>query len=425
MKFETYKEYMDYRNNLYSKAEELLETNNYNDIKEAERIMNEIQALDEDHKDLSLNNANENAYKDNYKPTNIFNKSANIEEGKVIDSIGNEFKKEGEKMDNLFLNKGDKLKDRINVKEGNEVLNQPGALGNVIKGMVTGQWDDDRLKNVVTTTATGVLIPEVLSANIIDLARDLSLFTSAGVPTVPMDTNNMTISRVKTDPTFAFKEEGEEAQASDFELDSIKLESKTVYGYAYITLEAIQSSKNLDSIVRKVFAQAMANTIDKAFIYGQKNDSSEYDTFAPEGIVNDPLVNTIEAANGDYDDFIKAIGKVRKANGVPTVYGINSETEELLSLLKTSDGQYLEKPKSIQGLTEIVSNQLKYDEILGSDALVFDPNALLVGMQNNIQIKIIEDSECLKKGLVGFQIYSMLDCKAVQPKHICKITGIK
>ena len=46
-------------------------------------------------------------------------------------------------------------------------------------------------------------------------------------------------------------------------------------------------------------------------------------------------------------------------------------------------------------------------------------------MKNNIEIKIIEDNECLKKGLVGFRIFAMLDCKAVEPKNICKITGIK
>lgn len=424
MKFETYKEYKDYRNNLYSKAEELLETNNYNDIKEAERIMNEIQALDEDHKDLSLNNANENAYKDNYKPTNIFNKSANIEEGKVIDSIGNEFKKAGEKMDNLFLNKGEKLADRVNVTDENNILNKDGALGNVIRGMVTGQWESTELKNAVTTTATGTLIPEVLSSKVIDLARELSLFTNAGVPIVPMTSDNMTISRIKNDPVFGFKAEGEEGKNGSFELDSVNLKSKTAYGYAYVTLEAIKSSQNLDSIVRQVFAQAMANTIDKAFLYGEKNLEEQVE-YAPLGIMNDENINSIVSTSAGYDDFIKAVGKIRRANGNPTVYGINADTEELLGLLKDNQGKYLEKPKTLENINQIVSNQLKNDISEGNDALVFDPNALLIGIQNNIQIKIIEDSECLKKGLIGFQIFSMLDCAAVQPKHICKITGIK
>ena len=40
--------------------------------------------------------------------------------------------------------------------------------------------------------------------------------------------------------------------------------------------------------------------------------------------------------------------------------------------------------------------------------------------------RMFQDTDyCIKHGAVGFQIYAMLDCAAVQPKHIAKITGIK
>ncbi|MCI5529411.1 MAG: phage major capsid protein, partial [Blautia sp.] len=100
-------------------------------------------------------------------------------------------------------------------------------------------------------------------------------------------------------------------------------------------------------------------------------------------------------------------------------------TDEALEMLKDSTGQYLEPPMSLNGMQKIVSNQLAYDEEKGSDALVFDPTAMVIGLQNNLVIKVIEDGECLKKGLVGFQIYSMLDCKAVRPKAICRVVGLK
>lgn len=409
--------YVEKRKQLMNEAQNFINLEN-TDI--ANEKIKEIEALDKQFEDAAKAQANLNAL--NGSDTNLPKDLINGIDNKIA------FGKEGFKnieSNSLFLNKGDKLVDRV-ITNNQEVFNNQGAFGDVIRGVVTGKWTDDNLKNAISTTATGVLIPERLSANIIDLARDLSLFTNAGVPVYPMEKGNITISRVKTDPSFSFKAEGEEGKEANFELDSVKLKAKTCYGYAYITMEAIKSSSNLDAIVRQVFAQAMANTIDSAFLYGQKNSEGSFDEFAPEGIMNDTSINKVIATeNSGYDDFIKAIGKVRKSNGVPTVYGINSETEELLSLLKTSDGQYLEKPKSIDALSEIVSNQLKYDISTGSDALVFDPNALLIGMQNNIHIKIIEDSECLKKGLVGFQIYAMLDCKTVQPKHICKIEGIK
>lgn len=397
--------------------------------------LEEIEALDNAFETYARNKTNEEALKDRMMGLDLASRSVDlgndyIEGEKIFFNGMNTNYSEGEKeMNSVFLNKGELLQNRYTGKlsESEQVLNQQGALGDVVRGMVTGKWSSMELKNVVTTTATGTLIPEVLSSKIIDMARKVSLFTQAGVPVVPMETNNMKISRVKTDPSFAFKAEGEAAAESSFELDDVTLNAKTCYGYAYVTLEAIKSSQNLDAILYKVFAEAMAQAIDNGMLYGQYNSTtSKYETFAPSGIMNDSAINSLTATAGaGYDDIIKAIGKVRGANGVPSVFGMNSNTEELFSLLKTTDGQYLAAPKAVADMQSIVSNQLSHNDSTGDDALVFDPQSMIIGMQNNIQIKIIEDGECLKKGLVGFQIYSMVDCQATQPKHICKVTGIK
>lgn len=445
MDLENYKRYRKERLLLVREAEKIQSADNFNQddfnnkIKEIEKIDLENKHLEDKYKkefddfldnksdNAALDQANKNAIEGKNIPTNQFFNNTD-DDFTVIDSTNNYTKMGGNKM-SLFLNKSDKLSDRVKQtdKKSNDILKQDGALGEVIRGVVTGKWENNELKNIVTTTSTGVLIPQILSAEVIDLAREQSLFTNAGVRIIPMKENNMTISKITKDPIFSFKQEGEAVTENSFEIDGIELKSKTAYGYAYVSLESIKSSQNLDSIIRQTFAQAMANTIDNAFIYGQYNDTlTQYDDFAPSGIMNDLNVNSVVATtNGGYDDIIKAIGKVRQANGTPTAYGINANTEELLSLLKTTDGQYLQTPKAVSELNQIVSNQLKYDETEGSDALVFDPRSMIIGMQNDIQIKIIEDGECLKKGLVGFQIYSMLDCQAVQPKHICKVTGIK
>lgn len=105
---------------------------------------------------------------------------------------------------------------------------------------------------------------------------------------------------------------------------------------------------------------------------------------------------------------------------------MNAKTEERMSLLTDDCGQLLTAPKACKDLVKIVSNPLAYgstDKV--SDAIVFDSAALAIGIQNNLRFKMITDSdECIKKGLVCFRIYSMVDCKAVRPTHIAKITGI-
>ena len=325
----------------------------------------------------------------------------------------------------VFLNERRSMTDLARERGNNraEVLNIENALGDTIKGIVTGRWDNPVLKDAVTTSGTSVLIPEVLSAQVIDLARSISLFGQAAVPVVPMETNNMTISRIKTDPVFKFKQERSAVDESSFELDGVELKSKTIYGYAYVTLEALQSSKNLDSIIRQTFAAAIAQGIDKAMLYGQANEDG-FDTFAPSGIMNDEDILSV-ASEGGYSDFVKAAGKIRRNNGVPTVAALNAATDEALQLLTDKNGVYLTPPQAFSSLNKIVTNQLIEDETNGSDALVFDPHAMLIGIQNNVRIKVLEGTdEGLKKGLVAFQIYAMLDCKVVRPKAICKITGI-
>lgn len=427
-------EYRAKRTKLLEQAQAMLDNGEiHNNKTKFDDLKKEVEQLDLENNKTPLEQANERALGNNPFINSVLenndNKKFTTIASTTMDS-NKEFIREENKEMKLFLNKADKLVDRVDIKDEKvrELLNKEGSLGEVIKGMVTGKWDNTELKNVVTTTATGVLIPQILSAQVIDLAREQSLFTSSGVRILPMTSNNMTISRVKTDPVLEFKKEGLAGTSeSSFEIEGIELKSKTAYGYAYVSLESILSSQNLDGIIRQVFAQAMANTIDKAFLYGQYNiTDSEFDDFAPIGIMNDPNIKSVTAAlGGGYDDIIKAIGKVRQSKGTPTAYAINAETEELLSLLKTSALGYMEPPVSVSALQKIVSNQLKYDVTAGSDALIFDPASMVIGIQNDIQIKIIEDSECLKKGLVGFQIYSMLDCRAVQPTHICKVSGIK
>ena len=294
-------------------------------------------------------------------------------------------------------------------------------LGKYVRGAVTGAWDNaTEERSVFTTGALGVVIPEVLSAQIIDFARNKSLFALANVPMVPMETNNLTIARVASDPVFSFKQEGAAQSAGNtFEMDSINLQSKTCYGYASVSLETLHSAQNLNEIMLNVFSSAMADAIDKGFLYGQNGD-----TFAPSGIMNDTDINSIVASNQYYNDFIKAIGKIRRYNGEPSVIGMNASTDEYISLLHDSNYNVLTEPKVYADMQKIITNQLK-EEDTGSDAIVFDPNAMLIGVQKYLMFEILNSSDSnIKEGTVTFRIYSMVDCKATQPKHICKITGI-
>ena len=51
---------------------------------------------------------------------------------------------------------------------------------------------------------------------------------------------------------------------------------------------------------------------------------------------------------------------------------------------------------------------------------------MIIGIQDGLQFEMFRNTdECIKKGLVGFRIYQMIDCIVTQPNRITKIKNIK
>lgn len=384
----------------------------------------EINALNAQWDRIAQRIIDHKALDDNRKDPRLEDFSVDIDklDGYTIaETMGNPYSRTGIAADSRFLNKKDSMVARVlhDHPDQRELANKPGALGNIIRGYVTGRWNDNALKDAITTTTGGVLIPSVLSANIIDLMRNECLFTAAGVPVLPMDSGNMTIARVAQDPVMSFKAEGAEGVEGTMSFDSVNLKSKTAYGFAYLTMEAVRSAENLDSIVKRSFAEALARVIDKAMLYGQKQTGAEtFDDFAPAGIWNDSNVLSYEKAADDtiYDALIKGRGKIMKKNGKPSALAINATADETMLLQKDANENYLPVPDAISNLNKTVSNQLN-----DGDALVFDPYAMLIGMQSNILIENWHDEKSLKRGLVCFRISAMLDACVIRPDSICKV----
>lgn len=303
------------------------------------------------------------------------------------------------------------------------------SLGKYLRGAITGNWSNaskerEEFRSLSTATSN-VLIPKVLSSQVIDTARNQSILFQSGVPMLPMDTNNLTISKVKQDPDFEFKAEGAETTEKTMEFEPVTLQSKTVYGLVSVTLEALESSANLETIVRNTMAESIARTIDKACLFGLPENNE------PKGILTYDDINLqaeTESFKG-YQPFIKAIGSIRRANGDPTAWALNAATDEQLNLLTAYDGNPLQVPKVVEDLNRMISNQLPFNDGDGLDestSIIYDPNALLIGMQSPIKIEVSREAEdAFKKGLVYLRVYSMIDIAVLRPKHIAKITGLK
>lgn len=307
-----------------------------------------------------------------------------------------------------ILNKGDSFKSAINVS--NENL----SIGKYIKGAITGNWnnaENERNQFKALSTSTGsIVIPCELSCDVIDLARNRLVLDDILV--VPMNSNNLTIAKLNSDPEFKFKKELEEVENSDITFKGVTLKSKMAYGVMKISLELFRTASNIDYIITTAMATSLANMIDKAGLYG--NGDVE-----PKGILTLPDINKIEVdalEKSKYTGFVKGIGAITKNNGLPTNIAFNSDIDTNLNMLTDSIGQPLNAPKVLKSLEQRVSNQIKPNQ-----AIIYDRNSILMGIQEDLRIEISLNNG-FKDGSVSLRVYAMLDFVSLNDKNISLLT---
>lgn len=287
------------------------------------------------------------------------------------------------------------------------------SVGKYVKGMLTGIWDNaknemEQFKALSTKTGS-VLVPTELSATIIDLARPMMALSD--IPIIPMDSNNLTIAKIVNDPVINFKGELEKAELSDMTFGAVELKSKTIYGLMKISLEMLDSAKNIDGVITNAMAKALAQGIDKNGLYGDGE-------LSPKGILTYENINIVESEGVEtskYSSFVKGIGAITKANGIPTTMSFNSDIDTELGLLTDTLGQPLNMPKKVEELEYKVSNNLKDNQ-----SMVFDRNAIVMGVQNRIKIDST-NAAGFEDGSVLLRVYAYIDFAILQPKHITRI----
>ncbi len=300
------------------------------------------------------------------------------------------------------------------------------SLGRYLRGAITGNWrgaEAEREEFRALSTGTGqVLIPKQLSAEVLDLARNKSVLLSAGVPIVEMESDNLSVAKIAADPAFSFKKELEPIEETDFVFDKAQLQAHTAYGLLRVSLEVLHSAQNLEQVLKQAMAAAMARVIDERCLLGTGVDE-------PAGILLDADINRVQAGEvKGYKPFVQAVGKIRQSNGEPTHWAINAFVDEWLNLAVDGEGRPVEIPKVIEGMTRVVSNQLPSNGGAGENeslAAVFDPNAICIGQQVPLSVKVSDTAgDALKTGSVMLAVYSMLDVCLLNPKHVCVIQGL-
>ena len=238
---------------------------------------------------------------------------------------------------------------------------------------------------VGTSTAGGNLVSaDLLSGSFIDLLRNRMAMMQAGVTMLSGLQGNISIPRQQSAASAYWVGEGASPTESQPAIDQVNMTPKTVGAYVdYSRRLLLQSSIDVESMVRSDLAKVIALELDRAAIYGTGSSNQ------PLGLVNTTGIGSQTISTfGTFAEYIGMETDVATANADAGAlrYIINAAARGVLKSTEksaTSTGQFVYADDQINGYPVIVSNQLQ-----SNDCLFGDFSQFVVGMWSGLDLTV-------------------------------------
>ena len=309
------------------------------------------------------------------------------------------------------------------------------SVGRTIRGVLTGKWDgaeaERRAMGTTLGTAGGYLIPDPIASNVLDLARNASVVIRAGASTIPMANQNLTVVRVITDPTAAFRGEGQTITESDGTFGAINLRAHSMAALVRVNNELLDDAPMFAAILDQQLAAALALKLDYAALYGTGAGQ-------PLGLRGTDGVNEVSmGGNGlsmpDYDDVLDLLQEIEEENGNATTAVMAPRTRTKLAKLVTgiaSDLGKLVPPAEWTALRRLVSNQVSVTETQGSSNVastmfVGDFSQMAVAIRQDVTIEATRVADtAFAKNQTLVRAIMRADVAVFRPGHFGRLVGI-
>lgn len=273
------------------------------------------------------------------------------------------------------LPKGASFGELIDVPEDQRGL----SLGKTIRGMITGNWKgaerEERAMSGATAGAGGSLLPQVFSAEIVDLARVQTQVINAGASVVPLSNRTVVMPKWTQDPTVAWRAENAAVGSSDGAVGTVTFTAKSLAGYTPISREIAEDS-DLTDLLTNAYAKAVATAWDFAALKGSGSSNQ------PLGVIMDSTNVTDRAAlatNGQtptWDNLIDAVAGVRGRSENVSAIIYHPRNAQALAKVKDTTNAYLTPPAYLDGVPRLETATLPVNETTGTSSLT---NSMVTG----------------------------------------------
>ena len=237
---------------------------------------------------------------------------------------------------------------------------------------------------VGTPTAGGNLVAtELLAGSFIDLLRNRMALMQAGITMLSGLQGNISIPRQTAAATAYWVGEGSAPTESQQSIDQVNMSPKTVGAFVdYSRRLLLQSSVDVEAMIRRDLASVIALELDRAGIYGTGSANQPLGLTGTSGIGTQTI-----STFGTFAEYIGMETDVATANADAGAlrYIINAAARGALksTALVGTEARFVYENDEINGYPVIVSNQLGTN-----DALFGDFSQFVMGMWSGLDLTV-------------------------------------
>jgi len=257
-------------------------------------------------------------------------------------------------------------------------------------------------------TAGGNLVATELSSDFISLLKNASVLAQTGSTILTGLTGNISIPRQGSQQTSYWVGEGSSVTESDMTIEQVNMVPRTIGAMTDISRKLlIQSSLDVESLVRSSLASSVALEIDRAALYGLGSSSE------PLGLHNVTGIATENVGNDDpsFGDVVNMESDISVGNALTgsLAYVTRANIAGAMKV-KTKDsgsGRFVNEDGVVNGYPLYVSNQIESGDIwfgnwseliLGYwSGLDLQVDPYTGGASGNVRVRVLTDVDVAVK----------------------------
>jgi len=262
-------------------------------------------------------------------------------------------------------------------------------------------------------TAGGNLVATELSSDFISLLKNASVLAQTGSTILTGLSGNISIPRMGSQQTSYWIGEGSNVTESDMTIEQVNMTPRTIGAMTDISRKLlIQSSLDVESLVRSSLASSVALEIDRAALYGLGSSSE------PLGLHNVTGIATENVGNNDpsFGDVVNMESDISVANALTgsLAYVTRANIAGAMKV-KTKDsgsGRFVNEDGVVNGYPLYVSNQVESGDIwygnwseliLGYwSGLDLQVDPYTGGASGNVRVRVLQDCDVAVKHPASF-----------------------